>query len=552
MTEPAGGRIVVDGRPIAFAERDSVAVAILRAGEVPGHGGCLCLAGDCGNCLAEVDGIAYVRTCQVAARPGPVVAAASPRRASRRCRSCDQGDLGRTPAGARRRGHAVARRSARGRSDAAAGRPETSLILDAAEGIGGRRDLPRARRSWRARRPGCSIVRADEIVVATGSAEIQPVCPGTDLAGIVTAARRRAAGDGRRRPRRGSSGSADELVRFEGDAAGHVTRRRDARGRRRPRRRRPCDTVVVDLGRAPRDVLARMVAPIEPCRVVGSAARRASAAAAPRPSGVVCRAWARPSTTSRARATRATPTSSCSSARAGPASAPCQGGACLPHVRAFLAARTGVVPEPFTARPPPARSRSRRPPPTSRSTPSGGRRSTTSISRSAPGWTGSAAGGGRGTTATSSREYWAVREGVSIGDVSTLGKLVVSGPGRRRGARADLPVPRRGHQARPLALRAAPQRARPRDGRRDDPPRRGDAVRADVHVRRRRERRDVAARLDRHVGPPRPRHGPDDVARRDQRHGAARRGAAPAPRPRRAAAVPGPRPGRGRAACPAT
>ena len=68
-------------------------------------------------------------------------------------------------------------------------------------------------------------------------------------------------------------------------------------------------------------------------------------------------------------------------------------------------------------------------------------------------------------------EYWAVREGVSIGDVSTLGKLVVSGPGRRRAARADLPVPRRGHQAGPVALRAAAQRARPRHGRRDDPAR---------------------------------------------------------------------------------
>ena len=108
----------------------------------------------------------------------------------------------------------------------------------------------------------------------------------------------------------------------------------------------------------------------------------------------------------------------------------------------------------------------------------------------------------------------------------TLGKLVVCGPGRRRGPRADLPVPRRGHQARPLALRAAAQRARPRHGRRDDPPRGGDAVRADVHVRRRGQRRDVAPRLGRHVGPPRPRHGPDDVPRRDQRHGAARRGAA--------------------------
>src|SRR5207245_586710 len=30
---------------------------------------------------------------------------------------------------------------------------------------------------------------------------------------------------------------------------------------------------------------------------------------------------------------------------------PCQGGACLPHVRAFLAAKTGTIPDPFTARP---------------------------------------------------------------------------------------------------------------------------------------------------------------------------------------------------------
>ena len=63
-----GGRIVVDGRSIAFEPGDSVAIAILRAGEVPGYDGILCLAGDCGNCLAEIDGVAYVRTCQTAAR----------------------------------------------------------------------------------------------------------------------------------------------------------------------------------------------------------------------------------------------------------------------------------------------------------------------------------------------------------------------------------------------------------------------------------------------------------------------------------------------------
>ena len=69
---------------------------------------------------------------------------------------------------------------------------------------------------------------------------------------------------------------------------------------------------------------------------------------------------------------------------------------------------------------------------------------------------------------------------------------------------------------------------------------------AHLHVRRRGERRDVGPRLDRDVGPPRPRPRPDDVARRDQRHGAARRGAAAARRPGRPAALPRPRPRRRR------
>ena len=65
--------IVVDGRPVGFEPGDSVAMAVLRAGEHPHHGGTLCLAGDCPNCVCEVDGIAFVRSCQTAARPGLVV-----------------------------------------------------------------------------------------------------------------------------------------------------------------------------------------------------------------------------------------------------------------------------------------------------------------------------------------------------------------------------------------------------------------------------------------------------------------------------------------------
>ena len=57
-TAASAGRIVVDGRPVTLEAGDSVAIAILRTGEVPGRGGTLCLAGDCGNCLAQVDGVA--------------------------------------------------------------------------------------------------------------------------------------------------------------------------------------------------------------------------------------------------------------------------------------------------------------------------------------------------------------------------------------------------------------------------------------------------------------------------------------------------------------
>jgi len=43
-------------------------------------------------------------------------------------------------------------------------------------------------------------IRAREVVVATGAAEIQPVCPGSDLAGLLTRAGGAAAARGGRRP----------------------------------------------------------------------------------------------------------------------------------------------------------------------------------------------------------------------------------------------------------------------------------------------------------------------------------------------------------------
>src|SRR4029453_13921439 len=67
---PEARRIVVDGRPMTFAPGAPGGGAILRTGESPAGGGTLCLTGDCGNCLAQVNGVAYVRTCQQRAFPG--------------------------------------------------------------------------------------------------------------------------------------------------------------------------------------------------------------------------------------------------------------------------------------------------------------------------------------------------------------------------------------------------------------------------------------------------------------------------------------------------
>jgi glycine cleavage system aminomethyltransferase T len=441
-----GGRIVVDGRPVAFEPGDSVAVAIVRAGEVPGRGGTLCLAGDCGNCLAQVDGVAYVRTCQTLVRPGmsvvrhpsnglpplPVVT-----------RPDVAGFLGGVAIEVRREevdvcvigGGAAGQAAAQGAREAG----RDVLVLDAGTGeevvaiYAGPTVVARTR-------DGMLHVHAHEVVVATGAAEIQPVCPGNDLAGLVTARAAAAliaagvdlgtavaVGDGpdiahdvpRARGRlvrfEGTNGRVSSVVTADPDTGAETTT--------------PAGTVVLGLGTAPRDVLARM-AGAAPIRVVGSAATADTATLPPPPvEGVVCRcmdatvadlegAWERGFTELELLKR---------SSRAG--LGPCQGGACLPHVRSWIAARTAAdAPPPFTARPA-ARQITlaeaaadgdvdafRKTPLHEEHLALGGR-----MDRFGGWWRPWNYGDVVG-------EYWAVREGVSIGDVSTLGKLVVSGP----------------------------------------------------------------------------------------------------------------------------
>jgi glycine cleavage system aminomethyltransferase T len=421
-----GGRIVVDRRPIAFGDGDSVAIAIVRAGEVPGRGGALCLAGDCGNCLATVDGVAYVRTCQVSARPGTVVER-HPAEGKPPLPTVDLGDLARVPGGeeiAVRRAHAAVAVVGGGSAGRASAADRDATILDAADGIDVVGIYPGPAIVAR-EHAGMLHLEADEIVVATGSAEIQPVCPGSRLAGILTAraAERLVAGgvDLGRVARVGR-----ELVRFEGDANGWVSAV-VTRGDAGVEATTPCDTAVVDLGRAPRDVLARMVAG-DAISVAGSAVVEPELPPAPT-SGVVCpcmgttvddlaAAWSK-GYTELELLKRAS--------WAGLGS--CQGGACLPHVRSWIAERTGgPPPEPFTARPA-ARQITlaeaaadttidafRRTPLHDEHVAAGAR-----MDRFGGWWRPWHYGDVVG-------EYWAVREGVSIGDVSTLGKLIVSGP----------------------------------------------------------------------------------------------------------------------------
>jgi glycine cleavage system aminomethyltransferase T len=414
------GRIVVDGAPVGFEAGDSVAIAIVRARSVPGHGGCLCLTGDCGNCLAEVDGVAYVRTCQVAARPGTVVRR-HPREGKPQLPVIDLNDLGRTPVGSEvavRRAHAE-----RVVIGSTAGSPPDTTVLDAATGIEVVGIYPGP--SVIAREPsGMLHLTADEIVVATGAAELQPVCEGSGLAGIVTAgaaARLQEAGvDPGRTVRVGR-----ELVRFEGNDDGRVaaivTRATDG-----SETRTECDTAVVELGRSPRDLLARMTA--EPgVTAAGSVADEHPLPPAPT-AGVVCPCMGTTVEDLREACERGYEDLELLKRASWAGLGPCQGAACLPHVRAFLAARTDMIPEPFTARPAArqitlaeaaadvAIDAFRRTPLHDEHLAQGAR-----MDRFGGWWRPWHYGDVVG-------EYWAVREGVSIGDVSTLGKVIVSGP----------------------------------------------------------------------------------------------------------------------------
>lgn len=425
-------RFIFDGQPVEFNDGDSVLVALLRNKQYPGQGGCLCLAGDCPHCLATVNGVAYTRTCQTQASPGLVVEShpttaypalpASPGAPSHPVRHvhADVAILGQGPAG-----------QAAAQEVAARGRTAISLDAHQQQEIVGVYDGPLVV----ARTPTEMLhIHATEIVVATGAAELQPVAPGNMLKGLVTsraAEKLHAAGVdlgrvvavGQTPEHVDAVVAPGRILSFHGqDSVSAVTVVADD-GRQT---RYECDTVSVGIGLQPRDTLLRMAQGLA-VRAVGDAAQQPALPPCPI-SGLICACsgvsvndlqsvWDRGFKELELvkRATLA-------------GTGACQGSMCIPHIRSFLADRGGEVQPPFTARPV-----TRQPTigeaaagahhrPTPRTALDAEHRSLGARMDRIGGWWRPFSYG------DFLQEYWAVREAVSIGDVSTLGKMVVSGP----------------------------------------------------------------------------------------------------------------------------
>jgi glycine cleavage system aminomethyltransferase T len=271
------------------------------------------------------------------------------------------------------------------------------------------------------RTPAATVqVHCDEVIVATGAAELQAVCPGAGLAGIFT---RRAA---ERCPPPGrvvTVTAPDWPVRFEGEERVEAVVVRGAAGEER---RLPCDAVVLDLGLTPRDNLARQARGLR-VSAVGESARPGDLPPAP-DDGIVCRCTGTTVADLEAVWDRGFQEMELLKRATLAGTGSCQGGVCTPHLRAFLAARGSTVPAAFTARP------LARPmtlaeaaagahfPAVRRTALDGEHRAAGAHMERFGGWWRP------WTYGDTPAEYRAVREDVSICDVSTLGRMTVTGP----------------------------------------------------------------------------------------------------------------------------
>lgn len=426
-----------DGTPVPFEEGDTVLTAVLRAGIRPWRG-CLCADGDCPNCLVTLEGTSYARACRTPAvggmrveshpadgypaLPPPARAATAESAVGFEMIHCDTVVIGQG-------------RSGKAEAAEAGERGRRVVTLDA--GIGREAVGVYAGPEVVARTPdGMARIFCDEVVVATGSVEVQPVCPGNRLAGILTRrAAERLVAAGVELGRVVSIGAPPEgvglqpargrLARFVGD--GNVERVVTLDEETGVERNYPCDTAVVGLGSAPRDTLARMAHGLPGVRAVGSAAGFLDRPPVP-DAGVVCPCSEVTVDDLRSVWDRGFQELELIKRSTLAGTGACQGAVCMPHVRSFVAAGGQELPPSFTARPVVTQI-------TMGEAAAGwyhhaDRRTALHDEHLALGATMERSGSWwrPWTYGDADREYWAVRSGVSICDVSTLGKILVSGP----------------------------------------------------------------------------------------------------------------------------
>lgn len=430
-------RLIVDGTPIPIKNGENLLAAMLKADVHPTGGGCLCMGGDCPHCLVTIDGISYIRACQTAVRPGMVVERhfygdsdypplpTNVERGSevkRRHVHCDvvvigAGDAGQQAAqAALDNGKHVVLLDAANREEVVGIYAGPLVVARTADGM-------------------LNVHPKEDVIVATGAAEIQPVAPNNLLNGLVTAraaSQLHAAGIDLGHvvavgtPPEGMEceQAIGRLQRFEGEIGVDAVVTVDDEGNEH---RYECDTVSLGLGLHPRDALARQGHDIPQVRAIGNAARESDIPPCPA-AGIVC------------------PCSGVSvddlqytwdsgfrelelvkrSTLAGTGT--CQGSVCIPHMRSFLADRGKELQKPFTARPMTRQltvgevAAGAHHHPTARTALDAIQRKLGAKMERSGGWWRAWHYGNY------EQEYWAVREAVSIMDVSTLGKFIISGP----------------------------------------------------------------------------------------------------------------------------
>ncbi len=427
------------GESIPVTPGDSVLTALLRAGRRPTVGGTLCFAGDCPSCLCTADGVAYVRACQTAAADVDQV---EPHPSSGEPALPDWDETAVEIGVDRRRADVVVIGNGQsGRAAASAARDEgrSVEVLDAGDGseVVGIYSGPHVV----ARSAGGMIeVHADAVIVATGSVEIQPVVPGSELAGSYTpraASQAISAGVdlgnlvavGDVAPETLAFAGIDrpipgDLLRFESDDNGSIAA--VVTSVDGSETTTPCDNVIVGLGRYPRDMLARMAGPGE-ATIVGSAADPAPLPSCPS-DGVVCPCSN--VTMQQLRDVHARGFTHIEllkrSTLAGTGT--CQGGVCLPYLRSFLAAEGEEVQPSFTARPV-SRQLTLSEIAAGAHVTTAARTGLDGVHRQLGARMDRMGGWWRPWTyGDSDDEYRAVRDDVSLCDVSTLGLMTIAGP----------------------------------------------------------------------------------------------------------------------------